>query len=345
MISLDYEICLLTGKNKNYWDEFLLKNESATFFHQTGWKEAVESTYGHKPYYLVAGNRDALLGILPMFFLHNRFFGKRLISVPFAPYGGACSQILDVKEALIDEAIRIGKELDVDYCEFRRLGNSDEKISQYNYYSTFRLNLSRGKNYIWDNLDRKVRNMIRKGEKNNLEFRIDSARTSINEFYDIYSRNMKYLGTPVHNISFFYNILEAFREKVLIAKALWKGETISSLFLANFNSSLTSCWGSSLKDFQGYAPTDFIYWNSIKFACANNILWFDFGRSPVNSGNYKFKKHWGSLEIPLIYSYFPRRTKLEPPQQVKYNQFAVAWSYLPLTVTKIIGPKIRKFIP
>lgn len=344
VISLDYEICLLTGKKKNSWDEFLLENQSATFFHQTGWKDAIENSYGHKSYYLFAAKDNVLLGVLPMFFLHNRLFGKRLISVPFAPYGGACSTIQDVDDALINDAIGIGKELGVDYCEFRYQGNSEDKISQYNYYSTFLLDLSQGKSYIWNNLNRKVRNIIRKGEKNNLEFRIDSAETSISEFYDVYLRNMKYLGTPVHSMSFFYNVFKAFREKVFIAKVLWKEKIISSLFLVNFKNSLTSCWGSSLRGFQDHAPNDYIYWNSIKFACDNNMHWFDFGRSPVNSGNYKFKKRWGSSEIPLIYSYFPHRTKLEPPH-IKFNRFAIGWSYLPLTVTKIVGPKIRKFIP
>ncbi|RLI52897.1 MAG: peptidoglycan bridge formation protein FemAB, partial [Candidatus Thorarchaeota archaeon] len=47
-------------------------------------------TYKHKPVYLVAKEGGEIRGILPMFLMRSVIFGKKLVSVPSAPYGGVC---------------------------------------------------------------------------------------------------------------------------------------------------------------------------------------------------------------------------------------------------------------
>jgi hypothetical protein len=39
--------------------------------------------------------------------MKSMFFGKKLISVPFAPYGGVCADDKTVEKALIEEAKRM----------------------------------------------------------------------------------------------------------------------------------------------------------------------------------------------------------------------------------------------
>ena len=38
-----------------------------------------------------------------MFLMRSVIFGKKLVSVPFAPYGGVCADSETVEKALIDE--------------------------------------------------------------------------------------------------------------------------------------------------------------------------------------------------------------------------------------------------
>ena len=344
---MNFEIKQLSEKDEKKWNEFVMTNSSTTFYHQVGWKRVVQETYGHKPYYLFAESKmGEVVGILPMFLIKNVFFGKRLVSVPFASYGSVCCENDDIGNALINEAIDIGKNLSVGYCEFRNFKNMNahENFNCMKEYSTFVLDLSNGVEHIWKNMSRKVRNMIRKGEKSNLKFKVEVSGDAISDFYEIYSKNMRDLGTPVHDYKFFNNIYKIFPENVFIAKVELNGKLISSLYLLKFKDMLLSGWGSSLIGFLKYAPNDFMYWNSIKYACKNNLLWFDFGRSPVNSGSYKFKERWGSVEIPLTYCYYPSMKNISSPQ-VKYGKFAKMWSKLPLKVTKIIGPRVRKHIP
>ena len=51
----------------------------------------VKKTYKHKPIYLVAKENDEIKGVLPLFLMKSMIFGKKLVSVPFAPCGGACA--------------------------------------------------------------------------------------------------------------------------------------------------------------------------------------------------------------------------------------------------------------
>jgi len=51
----------------------------------------VKKTYKHKPIYLVAKENGEIKGVLPLFLMRSVIFGKKLVSVPFTPYGGVCA--------------------------------------------------------------------------------------------------------------------------------------------------------------------------------------------------------------------------------------------------------------
>ena len=343
---MDFEIKKLKPNYEKIWDEFVLENDHATFYHQIGWKKAVEDTYKYKSYYLFAENNNGeIVGILPLFYLNNLFFGKRLISVPFAPYGGVCTDYNSIEKALIDEAIDLGNSLGVNYCEFRNLNkqNTSEKISCRNYYFTYLLDLSKGHDYIWKNMSKVKRQMVRKSNKNELKFEINSSSKAISEFYEIYSINMKRLGTPVHDYMFFKMIDKAFPKQIFISKSTLGNYPISAIYCIKFKDTLLAGWASSIPDFLKFAPNDFIYWNTIKYASVNNYLSFDFGRSLSTSDN-NFKALWRSVEIPLRYCYYPTM-KIQPPPQNEYGKFTKIWSKFPLLLTKSIGPKIRRHVP
>jgi len=74
----------------------------------------VEKAYNHKPLYLIAKENGEIKGVLPLFLMKSIIFEKKLVSVPFAPYGGVCADSETVKNALIEKAKRIISELDMD---------------------------------------------------------------------------------------------------------------------------------------------------------------------------------------------------------------------------------------
>ena len=84
------EITELQREDEKAWDSYIYKSRISTFYHQIGWRNVVEKTYEHKPIYLIAKEEGEIKGILPLFLMKSMFFGNKLVSVPFAPYGGIC---------------------------------------------------------------------------------------------------------------------------------------------------------------------------------------------------------------------------------------------------------------
>ena len=116
------EISELQKEEEKAWDSYVYNSNSSTFYHQIGWRNAVQKTYKHKPVYLVAKEGGEIRGILPMFLMRSVIFGKKLVSVPFAPYGGVCADDDIAEKMLIEEAIRIADECNADYLGFRQKG-------------------------------------------------------------------------------------------------------------------------------------------------------------------------------------------------------------------------------
>ena len=88
---MDIEVQELRRKEEKEWDNFIEQSSNSTFFHRIGWKNVVERTYKHKPVYLIARKEGEVKGVLPLFLMRSMIFGKKLVSVPFAPYGRACT--------------------------------------------------------------------------------------------------------------------------------------------------------------------------------------------------------------------------------------------------------------
>ena len=61
----------------------------------------MEKTYNHKPLYLIAKENGVIKGVLPLFLMRSVIFGKKLVSVPFAPYGGVCAGNEAITDAFV----------------------------------------------------------------------------------------------------------------------------------------------------------------------------------------------------------------------------------------------------
>ena len=105
------QITELQEEEEKAWDSYVYNSNNSTFYHQIGWRNVVEKTYKHKPRYLIAKEEGEMKGVLPLFLMRSMFFGKKLVSVPFAPYGGVCADNETVKNALVKEAKRITKDI------------------------------------------------------------------------------------------------------------------------------------------------------------------------------------------------------------------------------------------
>ena len=341
------EITELKKEEEKAWYEYVYKSNSSFFYHQIGWRNVVEKTYKHKPIYLVAKEEDEIKGVLPLFLMKSMFFGKKLVSVPFAPYGGACADNETVEKALIEEAKRITEKCSADYLELRDIIKKESsKLVEKSSQVTSILELESDSNIIWNKMKRDKRRGIKKAKEANLE--IIWGQEGSKEFYAIHAQTMWYLGSPVHSLKFFGNIIQEFPDNTDIITVKYKDEAIASIFLIFFKKRAISGWSGSLKEYSRFYPNNLAYWEVLKYCCEKGYKFFDFGRSIPDSGIHEFKKSFGAETKHLHYQFYLKKAKDVPnitSTNPKRQKFAKAWSKLPLRLTTTVGPLIRRGIP
>lgn len=340
------EICELKQSDEKAWDEYVLEHPNSTFYHQIGWKNVVEKSYGHKPYYLLAKEDGEIKGVFPLFLMKSMLFGRKLVSVPFAPYGGICADDLEIESVLIEEAKRIVNNNGADYLEIRCFSNKKSEFITNNAYYTLILKLEDDEDIIWTKISRKVRNAIRKAINSNLVYVMDNYYE--NDFYNIYSKNMRDLGAPVHAHSFYRNLLLEFPEQTKIAVVKYKSDVIGGIFLLYFKDTIISGWASSDKSYRMLNPNNLLYWEVIKCGCKEKFKYFDFGRSISDSGTYRFKKPWTAEPKQLYYHYYLNNVDTMPDtnqNNQKRKIFSKYWRKLPLPLANLVGTKIRRNFP
>jgi serine/alanine adding enzyme len=149
----------------------------------------------------------------------------------------------------------------------------------------------------------------------------------------------------VHARGFFQAVLDGFGDQALIAIVRKDAQPIGGLIALTFKNSLIVPWASSLRQYLSLCPNMLLYWETLRSACLEGFQRFDFGRSSRNSGTYRFKRQWGAVEEPLFWYTIPLTASLRPTlssSDPKAALLARLWRYLPLHVTRWLGPHIRK---
>jgi FemAB-related protein (PEP-CTERM system-associated) len=331
------------------WDGYVRTHPQGTVFHLTAWQRLIESSFGHKPQHLVAKKAETgeVVGLLPLFLLRSRIFGRLLVSTPQAAYGGVLSDTAATSDALLAYAWKIARENNVEFTELRNFENAidDPALARKDLYVTFRQQLYQDpeKNYLA--IPRKTRAEIREGIRNGLEFQVNAI--SANEFFDVYSRSVRHLGTPVFPRCLFSNGLREFGSDCKIFSVHWNGKLVSAVWTLFYRGQIVPHYGGAIREYNRLAVNNFMYWMLIKYGCENGYHLFDFGRSKKGTGSFDFKKRWGMTMTALPYQYYLVRQKSLPDTSPLNPKFSLAiriWRQLPLWFTNSVGPIVSRHL-
>jgi len=336
------EIRTLQKKDEKEWNEFVLNSNEASFCHLLGWRNVIKKSYGHRDLYLIAKEGKEIKGILPAFTIKHFFFGKRIISLPFCSYGGIIAKNKEAQNQLLHFLKDYLKKNKYDFFELRSVSLYPDLPVDLSEF-TFILELNLKENMFFEKLNPKVRNKIRGSNKFGL--RLEIGNYYLKDFYRLYQKSMKRLGTPVHSFLFFENISKEFPDRTKIFMAKFKNKFIAGFFLFAFKNILINPWGASDNNYSRFYPNNYLYWEVIKYAAESGFKYFDFGRSRKNSGAFNFKKQWGTEIKQLFYQRYSPKGKEIISDRGKYNKISKLWKMTPLAITNKIGPKLRKFIP
>lgn len=342
----DVTIVLCDTTDRDRWDDYVRRLSGSTMCHQFGWRQIIERTYGHRTYYLAAQRGGRIYGVLPLVLVSRPLLGSSLTSMPFLDYGGIGADDPIAGQALLDEARQLMTEHGVSMMELRQRDQTVQVgVPRLDKVSMV-LDLSAGSESLWRSLSPKVRNQVRKAEKSGLSMRIGGAEL-VEEFYDVFAVNMRDLGSPVHNRAFFTHMCAVFGPQARLSLVREGNRTVGGAVSLFFNDTMYVLWASSLREYFSKCPNNLLYWDAIQEACKRGCLHFDFGRSTIGSGTYEFKKQWGAQPVQLHWQLLSSGNTAGTTvsaEDAKYRMVADVWRRLPVGVTTLIGPLIRKYL-
>jgi FemAB-related protein (PEP-CTERM system-associated) len=336
---------LYNGTLPDDWDSYVHACRTATPYHISGWKTALEKAYGHKSYYLAARRDGTIAGILPLFFVSSLLFGKSLTSMPFLTYGGLCADVEHASRLLLDEAWRLATTLESDVLELRHTPAQKLELSSIDHKVAMVLELQESEERVWKGLRPEIRNRIRKAVKEGVVVE-DGGAELIPEFYQVFAENMRDLGSPVHSRRFFESIFACVPDQVRLVCARVNGAPVAAGITVTFRDGVEMPWVSASRRYQQIAPNNAVYWHAIQEACRKGLKRFDFGRSTPGSGTYEFKRRWGAEPLQLHWQYRERTVGKYSPKTdgTGFGLAGRVWQKMPIGLTKIIGPGIRRQI-
>jgi FemAB-related protein (PEP-CTERM system-associated) len=201
----------------------------------------------------------------------------------------------------------------------------------------------------------KLRSQIRKAEKNGLTAEVRQGDDAIASFYAVFSRNMLRLGSPVHSLSWFKELSKAYGDKMLVGLVFKDKQPVGGGIVLVQGKQACIPWASTLEEYNKLAPNMLLYWTLLAKVNDLGCTQFDFGRSTLGEGTFRFKKQWGAVPHHLIWrndSQTNERANSSPSSRSSLSRTVSRlrplieriWQRFPLPVANWIGPKLRRYI-
>ena len=321
------------------WDAFVLGCAGATFFHRAGWQSILSDVFRHDTYFLYAEVEGRICGVLPLAHVRSWLFGKSLVGMPFAVYGGIAADHDAAAQALEAEADRLGQQLGVDHLELRNVDQRHPDWPRQDLYVTFRKEILPDEEANLLAIPRKQRAMVRKGQKNGLTSAIDDG---VDRFFALYADNVHRHGTPAMPRRYFQRLREVFgADCEILTVSDPAGRPLSSVLSFYFRDEVLPYYAGDDEAARDLAANDFKYWELMRRSCARGLTVFDYGRSKQGTGSFSFKKNWGFAPKPLHYEYRLYRRDSIPqnnPSNAKYKLLIETWRRLPIGLANWLGP-------
>ncbi len=332
------------------WDEALGQFAGATFFHQYGWAQLVRDVYDGEPHYLAAKADGSVCGLLPMMTRNVLQAGNVCISLPMADEGGILSRSGESTQALIDAAQHIGQSRQVSYIEIRQREELPGDIAADLTRVGLELSLPGTADELWDSLKATVRNQVRKAQKSGLTASVETnCHAAVDDgFYPIYSENTRDLGSPMHSRRFFHEVLSRFPDLAQLVVVREDLAPVGAAVALRWRDSMAVPWAASLRRYFDRCPNNLLYWELLRLAVEQGCRRFDFGRSAIDSGTFRFKRQWGAAPEQLRYYRIPVSHEVSTDEKRDgraYRAFSAIWRKTPLPVARALGPRIFARLP
>ena len=331
------------------WNEYLCKWGYDGFHLRTEWATVFAKGLRHRPQFLWAEQDRRIVGVLPLMHITGPVFGSFLVSQPYLNTGGVLADSPQIASQLIDKAVTLADSLNVKHLELRHESRSEHpRLNSTNTEKVhMRLELPETSEQLWTGLKSKLRSQVKKPLNDSSLSVQFGHKDQLKNFYEVFCQNMRDLGTPPFSKRLFEEMLTQFGDSAEICTVMTNDRPIASGFLLHGPEVTLIPSASSLREFNHTACNMLMYWHCLKRSVERGQKAFDFGRSSVDSGTFKFKQQWGAEAYPAVWQYCLRKGDIGDvrPGSGKFDKVIAVWQKLPIWLTKLVGPEIVRGIP
>lgn len=309
------------------WDRFVEENGGAWFYHLSALQDALLTWPNREEWGRAFLNaRGELLAVFPLHAEPVRWAGVRVGRV-LASLGGpviqkgidpvlaravmgrARQEVLGLSQSLGALEARAGMSV---LAPAHRAEDAPRvnPLMDWGYEDasgcSWMIDLARPEGAIWDGMEGRARNAIRKAEKNGVAVRWESRPGDVDLYHALHIENYRRTGTPPHPRAYFAALLEspALRPRVAAAFAELEGETVAAGTFAAYKSGAVYLTGAVSARGLEAAAHSLIQWEALRRFNAEGFRWFESGDAfpTAEGGKLKglndFKKSFGGRLVP-----------------------------------------------
>lgn len=332
------------------WDPFVAGAADSSLYHLSGWTVLTREVFGHRTLFVEARDSSGLLvGVLPVVQQRSLLLGNFATSVAFFNYGGAIARDPTVAHRMMVEASQAVDRLGCRYLEFRdtqpRLVDWPMRMDKV----TLQLELPATFEALSQRLGSKLRSQVKRAEREGLKQRTGTLDL-VDDFYAVFAENMRDLGTPVYPKRFFEAILKRYQRQCQLVMIDWRGRPSAAAFVVFWRGRAEVPWAACRSEAKSLGLNMKLYWELLSMSVNCGCTLFDFGRSTIDSGTYRFKRQWGAQPVPLYWYRWERQQSAEGKSygegKAKAMRLATAvWQRMPLRVANALGPMVSGALP
>lgn len=341
------QVRLATESDRTGWDDYVLGHPEGTAYQLFAWQETVKRAYHLRGEYLLAEKDHALCGILPLIDFKVPFARRSFISLPYCDAGGVLADNVASCTALLASARSLAERRGADLHLRAIRALPDAGINQTDKVRML-LDLPDNVEQLMASFSAKVRSQVKKPVRDGLTVKLGTHEL-IGDFYQVFSENMRDLGSPVHSRQWFEAIVSTYADRAHLAVVYTPhGKPAAAGVVLIHPATMSVPWASTLRSYNRLNANMLLYWSFLTLAIDKGCHCFDFGRSTPGEGTYRFKQQWGARSAELFWqSPLCSRSRLTRQDGSKSTLRALAehlWRRMPLALCNSLGPKARRCI-
>lgn len=338
---------LRTGREE--WDAYVRQARGAHYSHLWDWGGTLAQVYG-LPLVRIAvrqGGTGRLAGVLPLALFEPPGGESRLISLPYTDAAGIAADDRQASAALLVDALERLRETGSGHLELRLAGAAlelpgaagDVTSAAHTFKTGLARELPRTEEELWALLDAKVRNQVRKSRREGCAASVGGVEL-VEEFFAVFSENMRDLGSPVHDPELFRAMSQRMPGAVVLVRC--RGEAVAAAMVFRHAGVLYNPWASSLRRFRPLCPNMLLYWTMLAYGVRCGCHEFDFGRSSPGAPACRFKEQWGAVRRPLTWQVLSGPGRRWEPESESLVEDRV--KAMDLETSRRQGPSARRWI-